>query len=79
MTVLALTGSKKKAVTLAPGAIPMTFSAGTTRMTLGAVVSGGEAAPLVKVRPWLSTNLSRQWEVLLGFRPVQLLKMASAS
>ena len=68
----------------------MAFSAGTMRMTLDAVVSGGEAAllkfgrpgegaPLVKVRPWLSTNLSRQWEVLLGFRPVQLLKMASAS
>jgi hypothetical protein len=39
----------------------------------------GSKKKAVKVRPWLSTNLSRQWEVLLGFRPVQLLKMASAS
>ncbi len=62
----------------------MAFSAGTTRMTLDAVVSGGEAALLEFGRPGegaplVATNLSRQWEVLLGFRPVQLLKMASAS
>ena len=54
----ALIASEKKALTFVAGAMPVAFSAGTTRLTVGAVVSGGHPFSVLAATVGQASKLS---------------------